>query len=165
MKEEEKHLEDAMKGQAEELNRLTRLDGQAQARAQAERKYKTTMKRKEQFKDDAVDQIKKMKEQFEKDRANLDVGFEDERKRQIAELEANMKTRRDQVEANKQAKKDAALLKARQEAEAIERKYVEVREMRIKRDTLEKTIIDGQRLIFKGCYSRPLWSYNARLAD
>jgi len=42
-----------------------------------------------------------MKEQFEKDRANLDVGFEDERKRQIAELEANMKTRRDQVEANK----------------------------------------------------------------
>lgn len=37
--------------------------------------------------------------------------------------------------------------------------------MRTKRDTLEKTIIDGQRLIFKGCYSRPLWSYNARLAD
>lgn len=113
MKDEEKHLEDAMKGQNEELSRLTRLDGQAQARAQAERKYKTTMKRKEQFKDDAVDQIKKMKEQFEKDRANLDVGFEDERKRQIAELEANMKTRRDQVEANKQAKKDAALQKAR----------------------------------------------------
>lgn len=37
--------------------------------------------------------------------------------------------------------------------------------MRTKRDTLEKTIIDGQKLIFKGCYSRPLWSYNARLAD
>jgi len=27
MKDEEKHLEDAMKGQNEELSRLTRLDG------------------------------------------------------------------------------------------------------------------------------------------
>jgi hypothetical protein len=36
--------------------------------------------------------------------------------------------------------------------------------MRTKRDTLEKTIISGQKLIFKGCYSRELYPYNALLA-
>lgn len=36
--------------------------------------------------------------------------------------------------------------------------------MRTRRDTLEKTIIDGQKLIYKGCYSRQLWPYNAMLS-
>lgn len=47
---------------------------------------------------------------------------------------------------------------------ALKAKQEEVRKLRVKRDTLEKTIIDGQRLIYKGCYSRQLWPYNAMLA-
>jgi len=36
--------------------------------------------------------------------------------------------------------------------------------LRTRRATLEKTITDGQKLIFKGCYSRQLWPYNSILS-
>lgn len=52
----------------------------------------------------------------------------------------------------------------REELEIQRQKEEGIRKLRVKRDTLEKTIIDGQRLIFQGCYSRKLWPYNPLVA-
>jgi len=41
---------------------------------------------------------------------------------------------------------------------------VRIKELRKKRDQLSKTLGEGQKLIFKGCYSRePLYPFNAKL--
>jgi hypothetical protein len=45
------------------------------------------MKRREEFKEDSADVIKKMRDEFQKGLENLDAGFERERQQQFQELE------------------------------------------------------------------------------
>lgn len=40
-----------------------------------------------------------------------------------------------------------------------------MRELRKKRDNIEKLVADGQKLIMPGCYSRKLWKYNKYLNE
>jgi len=122
------------------------------------------MKRRDEFKEDSAETIKKMRDEFQKGLEDLDAGFEKERNRQFQELEEQLKARRERVAANKREQKELAEKKEQEELAALKAKQEEVRKLRVKRDTLEKTIIDGQRLIYKGCYSRQLWPYNAMLA-
>jgi len=122
------------------------------------------MKRRDEFKEDSAETIKKMRDEFQKGLENLDAGFEKERQGQFDELEIQLKARRERVAAHKQEQKELALKKEREAQEALERKYEEVRKMRTKRDTIEKAIQDGQKLIYRGCYSRTLYPYNAMLA-
>lgn len=97
MQKEEAELEKLYAADKEQNSKLSRLDLQAQNRAQGERKYKTTMKRREEFKEDSADTIKKMRDEFQKGLENLDAGFEKERQSQFNDLEEQLKIRREKV--------------------------------------------------------------------
>lgn len=60
------------------------------------------MKRREEFKEDSAETIKKMRDEFQKGLENLDAGFEQERNRQLAELEEQLKARKQKVKTNKE---------------------------------------------------------------
>jgi hypothetical protein len=40
-----------------------------------------------------------------------------------------------------------------------------IRMMRAKKQMLLSTITQGQRVILKGCYSRPTWHFNQKIHD
>jgi len=46
-----------------------------------------------------------------------------------------------------------------------EKAIARIKELRIKRDKLAKTLGEGQKLIFKGCYSRPLYPFNYQINE
>jgi len=81
----------------------------------------------------------------------------------LDDLKAQMEARKQKVAEHKKAKAEEAARIAKEKADADERHYMEVRELRKKRAEIEKALEDGQRPIYKGMYSRqePRWApYN-----
>lgn len=77
-----------------------------------------------------------------------------------------MEARKQKVADHKKAKAEEASRVAKEKADADERHYIEVRELRAKRAEIEKILEDRQKTIYKGMYSRqePRWApYNAVL--
>jgi len=62
----------------------------------------------------------------------------------------------------KQEEAQAKEKQARKEKEDEENK---IRNLRQKKEQLTKTLQEGQRLIYKQCYSKPLYSFNKKLND
>lgn len=102
------------------------------------------------------DVIQKIREDMEKGLEGLSGAYEEEHKRQLAMMEARLAGRSAKVQEALEAKKLEALRK--QEQADLERKkeHDKIRESRKKKAQLIETISSNQKLILKGCYSRPL---------
>merc|ERR1712165_214330 len=91
--------------------------------------------------------------------------MEEERKRQLDQILEATEERKARVEEARRRKAEEETRKA-EEAKAEEEKEIDrVRALRTKKAQLEKTLSEGQRLIYKQCYSRPLYSFNKKLND
>ena len=109
--------------------------------------------------------VAKLRDEYEKGLDALGGAMEEERKRQFDSIAS-------QLEERKRAVEDARRLKAEEEekkAEAARREQQKeidrIKELRQRKAQLEKTLSEGQRLIYKQCYSRPLYSFNKKLND
>merc|ERR1711893_188460 len=57
-------------------------------------------------------------------------------------------------------------LRKEEEAKAEKQREIDrIIHLRTKKAQLEKTLAEGQRLIYKQCYSRPLYSFNKKLNE
>lgn len=103
---------------------------------------------------------------MEKGLEGLSGAYEEEHKRQIAMMEARLAGRSQQVQEALEAKKLEALRKAEQAELEKVKENDKVRECRRRKAQLLQTITSNQKLIMKGCYSRPLtWHYNTKLHE
>jgi len=100
------------------------------------------MRKQQEFKTDSEDLIKKMRADFEAGYSGLGDAFEEERRKQLEELERGLKDRAAEVKAYKQARKEEEERKRVEALEAEERKHEEVRILRKKRDEMEKVVIE-----------------------
>lgn len=95
----------------------------------------------------------------------LSGAYEEEHKRQLAMMEARLANRGQAVQNALEQKKLDALRKTEQAELEKLKENDKIRELRRRKAQLLETITTGQKLIMKGCYSRPLWSFNQRLHD
>ena len=95
----------------------------------------------------------------------LSGAYEEEHKRQLAMMEARLANRGQAVQNALEQKKLDALRKTEQAELEKLKENDKIRELRKRKAQLLETITTGQKLIMKGCYSRPLWSFNQRLHD
>lgn len=56
-------------------------------------------------------------------------------------------------------------MEAAQAALDREQEIERIKELRVRRAELEKTLAEGQKAIYKQCYSRPLYKWNAHLNE
>jgi len=91
--------------------------------------------------------------------------MEEERKRQFDSIQQQLEERKARVDEARRLRDEE---KARKEEEAKAEKQREIdriKELRVRKTQLEKTLSEGQRLIYKQCYSKPLYSFNKKLND
>lgn len=106
------------------------------------------------------DQIAKLREQYEKSLAGLSGAFAEEKKLQYEKMVQRIQERADLHERAKEEKRNQLKI-AEQKAEEDRLKEIErIKELRIRRAQLETTLAESQKLIYKQCYSRPLWPFN-----
>ena len=111
------------------------------------------------------DLVAKIRDEYEKGLEMLGGAMEEERKRQLDHIIYVTSERKARVEEARQAKADAEARKA-EEARAEEEKEIDrIKALRVKKSQLEKTLAEGQRLIYKQCYSKPLYSFNKKLNE
>lgn len=105
----------------------------------------------------------KIREEFEKGLLALGGAMDEERKRQFDAIQSQMEERKARVDEARRLKAEE---EKRKEDEAIEEKEKEIgriKNLRAKKIQLEKTLAEGQKLIYKQCYSRPLYNnYNKK---
>lgn len=118
MLEEEAAHEKAMKEMSNESGKLKKMESQAIGREKARQKYKTTMRNKEQFKIDSEDVIKKMRDQYESGLSGLSKFYEEERKKQMEELQERLRNRKEDVVGHKARMEEERIQKAKEEADA-----------------------------------------------
>jgi hypothetical protein len=109
--------------------------------------------------------IEKIRKDMEEGLEGLSGAYEEEHKRQIAMMEERLAGRSSLVQEALEAKKLEALRKAEQDELEARKEHDKIRECRKKRAQLLETITKNQNLILKGCYSRPLYSYNKLVHD
>jgi len=109
--------------------------------------------------------IEKIRKDMEKGLEGLSGAYEEEHKRQIAMMEERLRGRSELVKEALEAKKLEALRKAEQAELEKRREHDKIRECRKKRAQLLETITSNQNLILKGCYSRPLYTFNKKVHD
>lgn len=102
---------------------------------------------------------------MEKGLEGLSGAYDDEHKRQLAMMEERMQKRSKLVQEALEAKKLEALRKAEQAELEKQRENDKIRDARKRKTQLTETISSNQKLILKGCYSRPLYNYNKKLHD
>jgi len=102
---------------------------------------------------------------MEKGLEGLSGAYEEEHKRQLAMMEERLKGRSDLVKEALEAKKLEALRKAEQAELEKRREHDMIRESRKKKTQLLETITKNQNLILKGCYSRPLYTFNKKVHE
>lgn len=108
------------------------------------------------------DVIEKIRADMEKGLEGLSGAYEEEHKRQLAMMEEMMNSRKVKHSEAKEQKKLEMLRKAEQDNIAKLHEYDKIREARKNKDQLLQTISSGQKLIMKGCYSRPLYNFNKK---
>lgn len=109
--------------------------------------------------------VAKLRDEYEKGLDALGGAMEEERKRQFDSIQAQLEERKAHVEEARRLRDEE---KARKEEEAKAEKQREIdriKQLREKKTQLEKTLSEGQRLIYKQCYSKPLYSFNKKLND
>jgi hypothetical protein len=154
MEAQEAEHEKMLSSASQDVDRMKRLDQQAQQRERAGQKYKTTMRRRDEAQAQSKDVVAEVKARYEKDLAGLSEKHAEVRDEFLGELKTQMEERKAKVAAHKKAKAEEAARIAKEQADEQERHYMVVREMRAKRAKLEKDLEDGQRPIYKGMYSR-----------
>jgi hypothetical protein len=165
MEEEERELQVEL---AEQQSKLQKLTAQEQAIAKKEMQMQRRQmqeRRERQAVVTSQDVIEKIRTDMEKGLEQLTGAYQEEHQRQLAIMEERMKSRQVLVqEAQEQRKKD--LLRKAEQAELERRKELErIRENRFRKSQLEQTIMNSQKLVMKGCYSRPLLHFNKKLHD
>ena len=109
--------------------------------------------------------VAKLRDEYEKGLDALGGVMEEERKRQFDALQAQIEDRKSKVE-EAQRKKEEELARKEEAAKLAQAKEVDrIKLLRAKKEQLTKTLQEGQRLIYKQCYSKPLYSFNKRLND
>lgn len=91
--------------------------------------------------------------------------YEEEHRRQLALMEEKISKRSAKVAETLEQKRKADEERANAAALAKKRDDEIVRELRQKRANLLNTIVQGQKLQMKGCYSRPVQTFNRHLHE
>lgn len=114
----------------------------------------------------AQEVVQKLREEYEKGLDALGGAMEEERKRQFDSIQAQMEERKELVEQAKREKAEEELRKADEAKLEKDREIDRIKDLRKKKIQLEKTLAEGQRLIYKQCYSRPLYNtWNKKLQE
>jgi len=77
-------------------------------------------------------------------------------------MEARINNRATLVQEAQEQRKLELIRKAEQQEMEKRKELEKIRECRQKKAQLEDTISSSQKLIMKGCYSRPLFTYNKK---
>ena len=105
----------------------------------------------------------KIREEFEKGLLALGGAMDEERKRQFDAIQSQMEERKARVEEARRLKAEEEKRKEDEALEEKEREINRIKNLRAKKIQLEKTLAEGQKLIYKQCYSRPLYNnYNKK---
>lgn len=102
---------------------------------------------------------------MEKGLEGLSGAYEEEHRRQLALMEEKISKRSAKVAETLEQKRKADEERANAAALAKKRDDEIVRELRQKRANLLNTIVQGQKLQMKGCYSRPVQTFNRHLHE
>jgi len=100
---------------------------------------------------------------MEKGLEGLSGAYEEEHKRQIAMMEERLAARGGMVQEALEQKKIDQLRKAEQAELEKHKAHDLIRQSRAKKTKLLESITSNQKLIVKGCYSRPLYPFNKKM--
>jgi len=114
---------------------------------------------------DAQALVSKIKDEYQKDLDLVEGAREEERKRQFEVIEAQLEERKARVEEARRLREEEDARKAEAARAEKEKEIDRIKTLRTKKAQLEKTLAEGQRLIYKQCYSKPLYSFNKKLND
>jgi len=78
-------------------------------------------------------------------------------------LDERIKARKKNLQERRQEREEEEKEKAEEAEREKAREIERIKELRIRKTELEKTLAEGQKLIYKQAYSRPLYKYNAHL--
>lgn len=109
------------------------------------------------------DVIAKIREDMEKGLEGLSGAYEEEHKRQLAMMEERLANRSGKVQEALEQKKIDLLRKAEQAELEKQKAHDLIRTSRAKRAKLLETITNNQKVVVKGCYSRPLYTFNKKI--
>ena len=111
------------------------------------------------------DYVAKMIDEHKKGLDAIENLFNEEKLRQLEEVKIKQEARQAQVQEARRIREEE---KKKKEEEAKREKQKEIdriKELRAAKAKLEKTLAEGQRLIYKQCYSKPLYSFNKKLNE
>lgn len=165
LEEKERELEASLAERQAELDKLGDLERQLLEKEARRERMDNMQAREAAGKVDAQAIVAKMREEYAKGLEALGNTMEEERQRQFDQIEARLEQRKALVEQARIAKEEE---RKKKEAEAKlekEQEIQRIKDLRAKKAQLEKTLAEGQRLIYKQCYSRPLYSFNRKLHD
>jgi hypothetical protein len=166
MEENERRIQAELLEQQSQLQKLSAEEAAIAKKELMATKRKEKAEREKHAVVNSQDVIEKIREDMEKGLEGLSGAYEEEHKRQLAMMEARLANRSQQVQEALEAKKLEALRKAEQAELEKKRENDKVRECRKRKTQLLETITKNQKLILKGCYSRPLnWHFNKKLHD
>lgn len=158
-------LEKTLAGQKEELDKLGDLERQLYEKGARRDRMDNIFARENANKIDAQALVSKLRNEYQKDLDLLGGAREEERKRQYDVIEAQFEERKARVEEARRAREEEDARKAEEARAEKEKEIDRIKTLRTKKAQLEKTLAEGQRLIYKQCYSKPLYSFNKKLND
>ena len=165
MEAKQAELEANLAKQQAELDKLGDLERQLLEKEARRERMDNIQARDNAHKMNSEDLVAKIRDEYEKGLEMLGGAMEEERKRQLDHIIYVTQERKARVEEARQAKAQEEARKA-EEARAEEEKEIDrIKALRVKKSQLEKTLAEGQRLIYKQCYSKPLYSYNKKLNE
>ena len=106
-----------------------------------------------------------MLDEYEKGAQAQDDAMAEEKHRQFEAVKVMIEERKAKVAETRRKKQEEVAKKAEQARLEKEKEIERIRNLRAKKEQLTKTLQEGQRLIYKQCYSRPLYSFNKKLND
>lgn len=163
--EKEKELELNLSKQKKELDKLGDLERQLLEKEARRDRIDQMKERDQSHRMNAEQLVAKLRDEYEKGLDALGGVMEEERKRQFDALQAQIEDRKSKVE-EAQRKKEEELARKEEAAKLAQAKEVDrIKLLRAKKEQLTKTLQEGQRLIYKQCYSKPLYSFNKKLND
>lgn len=165
MEAKQADLEENLAKQKAELDKLGDLERQLLEKEARRDRIDNARAREANVKLTSEDLVAKIRDEYERGLQQLGGAMEEERKRQLDQILEATEERKARVEEARRRKAEEETRKA-EEAKAEEEKEIDrVRALRTKKAQLEKTLAEGQRLIYKQCYSRPLYSFNKKLNE
>lgn len=165
MEKNQEEFEQDLAKQKASLNGLGDLEKQLKAREDRRAMFDEKEKSKKDDRARAADEINKMREEMDKEVDAIQKGLAEEKLATMERLDDRIKARRKNREQARKQQEEEEEEKAK-EAEADKAKEIErIKELRVRKQELEKTLTMGQKLIYKQCYSRPLYKFNAHLQE